>query len=98
MSFAAVPRPRVLVVDDVPANRKLMSAFLADVDCDVVAAEDGATALEAVRARSPDLVLLDVQMPGMDGFSVCREIKSDPATRLLPVVMITALQSTEDRV
>ena len=96
--IGARPRPRVLVVDDVPANRRLMAAFLADVDCDVDAAEDGLAALEVIRARPPDLVLLDVQMPGLDGFSVCRRIKSDPATRLVPVVMVTALSNVQDRV
>jgi len=91
-------RPRVLVVDDVPANRMLLRAFLAEVDCDVVFAENGIQALAVVQQEGPDVVLLDVQMPGLDGFAVCRQIKADPATRLLPVVMITALHSTKDRV
>src|SRR5690349_3789820 len=91
-------RARVLVVDDTAANRRLLQAFLADVDCDVVLAEDGVQALAMIQQEGPDLVLLDVQMPGLDGFSVCRRIKSDPATRLLPVVMITALNTTRDRV
>ena len=95
---ASRARPQVLVVDDIAANRKLLKAYLAQVDCDVTEAEDGPTALQVVRDADPDLVLLDVQMPGMDGLTVCREIKSDPATRLLPVVMVTALEQVKDRV
>ncbi|HKC19226.1 MAG TPA: HD domain-containing phosphohydrolase [Candidatus Dormibacteraeota bacterium] len=90
--------PVVLVVDDSAANRELIEACLADVDCEVRGAEDGATALNAIQASPPDLVLLDVQMPGMDGYEVCRRIKSIPASRLLPVVMITALDRTSDRI
>src|SRR3984893_5329065 len=88
----------VLVVDDAPANRELLQAYLAGLDCDVRLAEDGASALEQIKAEPPDLVLLDVQMPGMDGYEVCRRIKANPNCRLLPVVMITSLDRTEDRV
>src|SRR2546426_46301 len=88
----------VLVVDDGPANRQLVQAYLAGLDVDVRQAEDGASALEQIKAEPPDLVLLDVQMPGMDGYEVCRRIKAGPRGRLLPVVMITALNQTEDRV
>jgi putative two-component system response regulator len=90
--------PTVLVVDDSAPNRELIEACLAEVDCEVRLAADGASALEAVEASPPDLVLLDVQMPGMDGYQVCRRIKANPALRLLPVVMITALNRTDDRV
>ena len=90
--------PVVLVVDDGEANRELIEACLAGVDCQVRTAEDGASALKGVQAWRPDLVLLDVQMPGIDGYEVCRRIKASPATRLLPVVMITSLDRTEDRV
>src|ERR1700687_4163779 len=90
--------PVVLVVDDAAANRQLMEAYLVDIDCRVRMAEDGPTALALIADDPPDLVLLDVQMPGMDGYEVCRHIKARPKGRLLPVVMITALDRTHDRV
>jgi len=90
--------PSVLVVDDGVANRELIEACLAGVECEVRLAADGPSALAAVESREPDLVLLDVQMPGMDGHEVCRRIKSDPNRRLIPIVMITALNSVSDRV
>ncbi len=88
----------VLVVDDGVANRQLVEAYLADLDCAIRTAEDGPTALKSIEAEPPDLVLLDVQMPHMDGYEVCRRIKAGPRGRLLPVVMITALDRTNDRV
>jgi putative two-component system response regulator len=90
--------PVVLVVDDGAANRQLMEAYLAEIDCTVLMADNGSTALSLIAETSPDLVLLDVQMPDMDGYEVCRSIKAGPKGRLLPVVMITALNSTGDRV
>jgi putative two-component system response regulator len=90
--------PVVLVVDDGPANRELIEACLGGVDCEVRTAEDGPSALRSVNASPPDLVLLDVQMPGMDGYEVCERIKATPKGALLPVVMITALDRTSDRV
>ncbi len=90
--------PLVLVVDDGEMNRALMEAYLADLDCRLRTAEDGASALASIEAEMPDLVLLDVQMPGMDGYEVCRRIKARPRGRLLPVVMITALDHPKDRV
>jgi putative two-component system response regulator len=90
--------PVVLVVDDGAANRELISACLSGVECDVRTAEDGATALRSIKASPPDVVLLDVQMPGMDGFEVCERIRALPKGSLLPVVMITALDHTSDRV
>ncbi|MHB8590304.1 MAG: protein kinase domain-containing protein [Candidatus Dormibacteraceae bacterium] len=90
--------PKVLVVDDGAANRELIEACLAGVECDVRLVEDGPSALKAIEIEMPDLVLLDVQMPGMDGYEVCRRIKSEPKFRLVPVVMITALNHTVDRV
>ncbi len=90
--------PAVLVVDDGAANRELIEACLAGVDCYVRTAEDGPSALKAVQASPPDLVLLDVQMPGMDGYEVCRRIKANPASRLIPVVMLTSLDQTNDRI
>ena len=90
--------PQVLVVDDGPANRELIEACLAGIDCEVRPAGDGESALREIELRKPDLVLLDVQMPGMNGYEVCRRIKNDPRTRLIPVVMITSLDRTSDRV
>ena len=90
--------PVVLVVDDGEANRELIEACLAGIDCQVRCAADGFSALAAMQTERPDLVLLDVQMPGIDGYEVCRRIKSNPTTRLVPVVMITSLDRTEDRV
>ncbi|HKB34161.1 MAG TPA: HD domain-containing phosphohydrolase [Candidatus Dormibacteraeota bacterium] len=88
----------VLVVDDGVANRELIQAYLSGIDCEVRFAVDGVSALAAIESDAPDLVLLDVQMPGVDGYEVCRRIKAMPRGRLLPVVMITALNRTGDRV
>jgi putative two-component system response regulator len=90
--------PVVLVVDDGAANRELIEACLAGIDCEIRTAEDGRTALKLIEDDAPDLVLLDVQMPGMDGYEVCSRIRARPRGALLPVVMITALDHTHDRV
>ena len=86
------------MVDDQPVNAALVRAQLRALDCEVEFAADGESALTQVQASPPDLVLLDVQMPGIDGFEVCRRIKATPDTRLLPVVMMTALNALKDRV
>ena len=88
----------ILVVDDNEVNRDLLQTQLLLEDHTVVVAADGRSALETFAARSPDLVLLDVEMPGISGFDVCRALKSNPATRLTPVVLITGLSAVEDRV
>jgi two-component system cell cycle response regulator len=88
---------KVLVVDDIEVNVRLLEAKLLSEYYDVMSASDGPRALEMARARSPDLILLDVMMPGMDGLEVCRRLKSDPATRYIPVVMVTALSDIADR-
>jgi putative two-component system response regulator len=90
--------PVVLVVDDSEANRELIEACLAGIECRIQMAETGTKALAIVQAKPPDLVLLDVQMPEMDGYEVCRRIKATPEGKLLPVVMITGLGSVDDRV
>src|SRR5438046_7151060 len=90
--------PLVLVVDDGEINRALVEAFLSDLDCRLRSAEDGPSALAAIDRETPDLVLLDVAMRGMDGYEVCRRIKAGPRGRLLPVVMLTALDNSNDRV
>ena len=89
---------RVLVVDDVMPNVKLLAAKLTREYFDVLTAYNGQQALELVKSESPDIVLLDVMMPGMDGFEVCQRIRSDPATMHIPVVMVTALSDISDRV
>ncbi len=90
--------PVVLVVDDGAANRDLIKLFLSAIDCEVQLAADGPAALALIEAAPPDLVLLDVRMPRMDGYEVCRRIKSMPNGRLIPVVMITGLSQTAHRV
>lgn len=81
---------RILVVDDVATNRVVLRAKLAEAFYDVLQAEDGETALAVARRDRPDIVLLDAVMPGLDGFAVCARLKADPATRHIPVVMLTA--------
>jgi putative two-component system response regulator len=94
----AVSRETVLVVDDIAANVELLSRLLARDGYRVCTATNGLDALAAVMKEQPDLVLLDVLMPGLDGFEVCRQIKSNPATRLTPVVLITGLKDSQDRI
>lgn len=89
---------RILVVDDSPRNVKLLGDLLATAGYEVVTAASGAEALARVAAERPDLVLLDVVMPEMSGYAVCRAIRDDPTTTMLPVVMVTALEASEERV
>jgi two-component system cell cycle response regulator len=89
---------RVLVVDDVLPNVKLLEAKLTSEYFDVITASNGPDALALVKEAQPDIVLLDVMMPGMDGFEVCRRIKRDEAVAHIPVVMVTALDQLADRV
>jgi two-component system cell cycle response regulator len=89
---------RILVVDDVEANVRLLEAKLTADYYDVITASDGPTALARAAADQPDIVLLDVMMPGMDGFQVCRRLKDDPETRHIPVVLVTALDGRHDRI
>src|ERR1051325_5607897 len=89
---------RVLVVDDVPANVKLMEALLSAEYFDVVTALSGREALALCERAECDIVLLDVMMPDMDGFEVCRRLKANPSTHHLPVIIVTALDQASDRV
>jgi two-component system cell cycle response regulator len=89
---------RVLVVDDVPTNVKLLEARLSAEYFDVITADNGLEALAVCERAECDIVLLDVMMPDMDGFEVCRKLKSNPATHHIPVVMVTALDQPSDRV
>jgi putative two-component system response regulator len=88
----------ILVVDDIAANARLLERLLVRDGHSVLFAKDGEEALERVRRDHPDLVLMDVIMPTLDGFETCHRLKSDPDTRLVPVVLITALQGTRERV
>ncbi|OGQ84429.1 MAG: guanylate cyclase [Deltaproteobacteria bacterium RIFCSPLOWO2_12_FULL_60_19] len=89
---------KILVVDDTPRNVKLLADVLTVKGYAVVTAASGAEALKQVEAEKPDLVLLDVVMPEMSGYEVCRRIRENPATGILPVVMVTALDPTEERI
>lgn len=89
---------RVLVVDDVEPNVRLLEAKLQHEYYTVLTANSGETAIAMAHSENPDVILLDVMMPGLDGFETCRRLKDDPATRHIPVVMVTALDQREDRV
>ena len=89
---------RILIVDDIPANTRLLEAKLSAEYYQVASARDGFEALSVARRWQPDLILLDVMMPGMDGFECCRQLKEDPNTLHIPVVMITALGEAAERV
>src|SRR5690349_12466380 len=88
---------RILVVDDVELNVKLLEAKLAGEYFEVLCAADGPTAIDIADQELPDIVLLDVMMPRMDGFEVCRRLKANPRTADIPVVMVTALSDVADR-
>ena len=88
-------RPRVLVVDDVPENVRLLDAVLTPRGYDVIAARNGVEALERVRSDAPDLVLLDVVMPELDGYAVCERLRADDSTAVLPVIMVTSSVGSE---
>ena len=88
---------KVLIVDNDPANVDLVSRMIGRLGYTIATAADGRGALSAVKRELPDVVLLDVDMPLVDGFEVCRRLKSDPATRLIPVVLLTALTAGPDQ-
>jgi CheY-like chemotaxis protein len=88
--------PTIMVVDDNTQNLELLQAYLEDMDCETVPARDGLQALEIISREAPDLILLDVMMPKMSGFEVCRRIKNDPKTSDIPVIMVTALNEFGD--
>ena len=89
---------RVLVVDDLPTNREIMARILARQGYDVSSAESGPEALDIIAENPPELVLLDVSMPGMNGFEVCERIKDDEATEHIPVIFVSALSELGDKV
>ena len=91
------PKPKVLIVDDNAQNLELLEVYMDDVpEAEVLTATNGLDALQKVAEANPDLILLDIMMPKMSGFEVCKKIKSDPKTRDLIVIMVTALNETSD--
>src|SRR5439155_19533045 len=86
-------KPRILVVDDVPQNVRLLEAVLTSSGYAVTSASSGPETLDQVKVDLPDIVLLDIQMPGMNGYEVCRRLREDPATRFLPIVLVTSSDS-----
>jgi two-component system cell cycle response regulator len=91
-------RSKILVVDDIPLNRKLQKTYLESVGYQVILAQDGIEALQRIREESPDLILLDIMMPKMNGFQVCHRLKNNENTRFIPIIMVTALNEIEDKV
>lgn len=88
---------KILIVDDNPDNLKVLYTYLKSVGFEVLVAEDGMVGIEAVKRSQPELILLDVMMPGIDGFEVCRRLKADAATRNIPVIFLTALSETVNK-
>jgi len=89
---------KILVVDDTPQNVKLLGDLLRAKGYEVTTAASGEQALESIARQPPDLVLLDIMMPGISGYEVCRKIRENPATALLPVVLATSLDPNQERV
>ena len=92
----AATTAKILVVDDNEQNLELLQAYLEELDCQTVTALDGLQALEVVAKDKPDLVLLDIMMPQMSGFEVCKRIKANPSTQDIPIIMVTALNEFGD--
>ena len=88
--------PRILIADDNAANRELLEALLAKIDCDTEIAVDGQDTIAKVKSFKPDLILLDVMMPKLNGFEVCRALKSNPETARIMILMVTALSELGD--
>ena len=91
-----LPESTVLIVDDNPQNLELLQAFLESLPVKIVSAVDGVDALRKVEEHNPDLILLDIMMPQMSGFQVCRRLKGDPKTRDIQILMVTALNELGD--
>ncbi|MCH8494188.1 MAG: response regulator [Balneolales bacterium] len=94
----ATSKGSILVVDDTQQNVQVLSQMLRNENYTVFAAFDGADALRLLEKRIPDLILLDVMMPGMNGFEVCEKIKSNPDTSFIPVIFLSALSDTESKI
>jgi len=100
-SIADTERPLfgdILIVDDTPANLRLLAGILGEQDYKVRLTPNGKLALKSAQAIPPDLILLDIKMPGMNGYEVCEALKGDPRTRDIPIIFISALDQTEDKV
>lgn len=93
---ASLRRSRVLIADDNEPNRELLEAYLADIDCEIATAVDGADTLDKVTSFQPDVILLDVMMPKLSGFEVCQRLKGDAATSPIMILMVTALGELGD--
>jgi PAS domain S-box-containing protein len=91
-------KPVILVVDDISQNNDLLEAYLVPQGYEIIKAVSGEEALEKLAGNQIDLILLDVMMPGMDGFEVTRRIRQDKKTKLMPIILVTALKETEDRI
>ena len=87
---------RILIADDNEANVELLDAFLSELDCETAVAVDGQDTLDKVAEFQPDLILLDIMMPKLSGFEVCKKLKGDPATRPIMILMVTALNERGD--
>ncbi len=98
MSQVSASRKDILVVDDTLANLRLLTQMLSNHGYRVRPVTDGAQALLTARSVPPDLILLDIRMPGMDGYEVCERLKSDPLTQSIPIIFLSALGETEDKV
>lgn len=90
------PKPRILIVDDTPEAAELLEAYLANEDYDLRIANDGEQTLREVADWQPDLILLDIMMPRLSGFEVCKRVRANPATREVAILMITALDQASD--
>ncbi len=93
---AGPAKSRILIADDNQSNVELLEAFLSGVDCETAVAVDGRDTLDKVASFHPDLILLDVMMPKLSGFEVCKKLKNDPATRGIMILMVTALNEHGD--
>lgn len=91
-----MPTRRILIADDNVPNVELLEAYLIDVDCEIAIAHDGQQTLDQVASFQPDLILLDIMMPKLSGFEVCKKVKQDPVTRNVMVLMVTALNEPGD--
>src|SRR4028118_2318018 len=98
MSLESTKKGVILIVDDNPDNLELLFFFLSDSDFTVLLATSGESALKKVEEANPDLVLLDVMMPGIDGFETCRRLKANQSSKDIPVIFMTALSETVDKV
>jgi CheY-like chemotaxis protein len=91
-----LPKSRILIADDNGPNVELLEAYLGDLDCEIAVAVDGRDTLAKVASFQPDLILLDVMMPKLSGFEVCEQLKGNPATRCIMILMVTALNELGD--